>query len=786
MNSVIISSDANVRERALWPGWSASSPGIERYRVPGGGAITVAIEAGDRLSLIDVEGAQTCLLTTFDPNWKAAPEIFGTKPNRKTDDLDTWLSQSDSNTAFASRLKNLGVDFGGLVYCSFFGPDSGAGEQIDLVASGSGVVVAIAPGGPMQVEKQNPPTEIEIRILRSKPQEERDPVLPEPLADPLQDFRINRATASSYEVKAGEFIQIIDVQGQQCTDFQAFSVPALDKGIERCLDVTTTRTLMAQGYPGPGQHAKYYDQDLQPLLEIVQDHCTRHDAFGLACTAKYYDDTGYPRHVNCSENFNYALKKYAVQPRPGWMAMNFFYNTGIDDANQFYLDEPWSRPGDYVLLQALTDLVCVSSACPDEISAANGWNPTDMHIRTYSPKESFRRSVGYRKSPEANVTMTQETGFHARTSELTRDFVEYNGYWMPNSFTNHGAIAEYWACREKCIIMDLSALRKFEVIGTDAELLMQRCLTRNIRKMSDGHVMYTAMCYDTGTMIDDGTLFRLGPDNFRWIGGSDYGGEWLRTKAEELGLKNVRIKSSTDQLHNLAIQGPLSREILNNVIWTPPSQPGMEEMEWFRFAIGRIGEANGIPVIVSRTGYSGELGYEVFCHPGDGPAVWDAIWEAGAPKGMLPLGLEALDMLRIESGLIFAGYEFDDQTDPFEAGIGFTVPLKTKQEDFIGREALVTRKESPQRKLVGLELIGDETAAHGDCVRVGRHQVGIVTSAMRSPILMKNVALCRMSVEHAEVGTEVEVGKLDGHSKRLPATVVPFPFYDPKKERPRS
>jgi len=166
--------------------------------------------------------------------------------------------------------------------------------------------------------------------------------------------------------------------------------------------------------------------------------------------------------------------------------------------------------------------------------------------------------------------------------------------------------------------------------------------------------------------------------------------------------------------------------------------------------------------------------------------VWDAIWEAGEPKGMLPLGLEALDMLRIESGLIFAGYEFDDQTDPFEAGIGFTVPLKSKEEDFCGREALIRRKESPQRRLVGLELVGDEPAAHGDCVHIGRHQVGIVTSGTRSPVLKKNIALCRMAIEHVEPGTEVEVGKLDGHSKRLPATVVPFPFYDPEKKRPRS
>ena len=142
--------------------------------------------------------------------------------------------------------------------------------------------------------------------------------------------------------------------------------------------------------------------------------------------------------------------------------------------------------------------------------------------------------------------------------------------------------------------------------------------------------------------------------------------------------------------------------------------------------------------------------------------------------------------MRIESGLIFAGYEFDDQVDPFEAGIGFAVVLDG-EEDFVGKEALIERKAHPQRRLVGLELQGSETAGHGDCVHgAGRSQIGVVTSGMRSPILKKNIALCRMAVQHAEIGTEVQVGKLDGQQKRIPATVVRFPFYDPDKTRPRS
>jgi aminomethyltransferase len=142
-------------------------------------------------------------------------------------------------------------------------------------------------------------------------------------------------------------------------------------------------------------------------------------------------------------------------------------------------------------------------------------------------------------------------------------------------------------------------------------------------------------------------------------------------------------------------------------------------------------------------------------------------------------------MLRIEAGLIFAGYEFDDQVDPFEAGISFVVDLKT-EEDFVGRAALEERKAHPQRVLVGLELEGNETAGHGDGVYVGRQQVGVVTSGTRSPTLKKNIALCRMAVQYSELETAVEVGKLDGQQKRIPATVVRIPFYDPDKTRPRS
>ena len=767
----------------LIPGVPTLGFGVERYVAEGGAATVFSLEPGDSLTVRDGEGRQAVEIAAFAPDGSADTEALGAKASGTAEGLKAMLGADDEPArSLAGSLQRRGLDIAAARSIDLLGGDSRPGDEATYEAERPLVCFVAAPGGAMRVDRQNPPTRIEIFVTRANPVEPDEHPAPEPLVDPRIDRRIAACTAEAYEVKAGEFIQIIDVQGRECSDFQAFTLAGLDKGQELCLDATATRTLMGSAYPAPGLLSKFYDRDLRPMVEVVRDTCGRHDSFLYACTAKYYDDMGYPGHVNCTDNFNGVLAPYGIEPRRGWMAVNFFFNTGFDVTNQTFFDEPWSRPGDYVLLQALTDLVCVSSACPDDIDAANGWNPTDIHVRVYSRENVFSKAVAYRVTPDADPKLTKETGFHSRFSEHTRNFAEYNGYWLANSFTNRGALDEYWACRERAVIMDLSPLRKFEVLGPDAERLMQWVLTRNMRRLATGQVVYSAMCYETGGMIDDGTAFRLGDDNFRWIGGSDYGGEWMREQAAKLGL-NVWVRSSTNQLHNVAVQGPKSRDILKEVVWTPPAQPSVEELGWFRFAIGRIGDYAGIPVIVSRTGYTGELGFEVWCHPRDAAGVWDAIWATGEPHGLSPFGLEALDMVRIEAGLIFANSEFDSQTDPFEAGIGFAVPLKTKEDDFVGREALIRRKESPQRKLVGLELDGQEPAAHGDCVHLGRAQVGTVTSGVRSPILRKNIALCRMDVTVSEDGTGVEVGKLDGHQKRIPAKVVPFPFYDPTKSR---
>ena len=774
------------RGPVLVPGLPVLPPNVERHLVPGGGTRTLTLDAGDELTVVDREGRQPCELVVFGPEGRSDPALLGASGAGAPAGIQAILQHSDpSARRVRAALSARGLDLGRAVAVRLFGDESRAGGTASFVATSPVTLVAGAPGGPMPVDEQCAPSEI-VLFVRRESRANTKPANgpPPPLAEPLSDFNILPGAARGYEVKAGQLIQLVDVKGRECTDFQAFSLRALDRGLEREIDPTTTRTLMGSLYPGPGLFSKYYTVDQEPLVELVQDTCGRHDSFGLACTARHYEDMGYPGHANCSDNINIEGERFGIRARGGWPAINFFFNTMLDDSNAIGMDEPWSRPGDFVLMRALTDLVCFSTACPDDIDPANGWHPSDIQVRVYDGNEDFKPSVGFRMTADADLQMTKRTAFHDCFAVHTRNFVEYNGYWLAQDFPGHGTIDEYWACRERAVIMDLSPLRKYEVLGPDAERLMQLCVTRDMRRLSVGQVVYTAMCYPHGGMIDDGTVFRLGDNNFRWIGGNDHSGLWLREQAQQRSL-DVWVKTSTDQLANVAVQGPKSRQILERILWTGPTWQTVGELGWFRFSVARLHDFHGIALVVSRTGYTGELGYELFCHPKDARTLFDALMDAGAPSGITPFGLGALDMVRIEAGLIFAGCEFSDQTDPFEAGIGFTVPLRSKNDDFIGREALERRKAQPVHKLVGLDLEGSLVPSTGDCVRVGRAQVGEITSAVRSPVLGRVIALCRMDVTHAALGTLVEVGQLDGHQKRIPARVVAFPHYDPEKRRVR-
>ncbi len=765
------------------PGLRTLPPGVERYQIQGGGINVLEIFPEDKIEIINDEGKQICEIISFNSKGKGDLSILNLKENSNGEYLKKAINQDEKISKLFKR-KNLELNKS--KSSIIFNEDCAMGEKITLTSKDKCTVMISSPGTEMNVHNQNPSTSLTVFLHRAKFEIKNEQyVLPEPLYDPISEKFIKRMTAETYDVKKGDYIQIIDTSGRQCSDFLAFDKIKLDKGIESIIDPTATRTFMGAAYPMPGLFSKFFDADHDPVIEVVRDTVGRHDTFNYACTSKYYEDMGYFGHINCSTNFNNVLNKYSVKPRKGWIAINLFFNTAIDANNVASFDEPWSRPGDYVLFRALKDLTCASSACPCDVDPANGWNPTDIFVRTYPKEKKISKGVAFRVNTDSEPKLTQETGFHAKTSKLTKNFINYNGYWLANNYTNYGAIKEYTSCRESAIVTDLSPLRKFEILGPDAENLMQYTLTRNVKKLSAGQVVYSAMCYENGSMIDDGTLMKFGQDNFRWIGGQEYGGEWLKEQAKKKNFK-VWVKSSTDQIHNIAVQGPNSRKILEKFVWTPDTQPSIKDLQWFRLTIARIESVTGTPIIVSRTGYTGELGFEIWCHPKDAVKVWDKVFEAGKEFKISPLGLEALDMVRIEAGLIFYGYEFDDKTDPFEAGIGFTVPLKTKEDDFIGKEELIKRKNNPQKKLVGLELIGHEPALNGNTVHIGRGQVGVITSGMLSKTLNKNIALCRIDAKHSEIGNEVEVGKMDGHQKRIPAKIVSFPHYDPKKLKVRA
>jgi aminomethyltransferase len=371
------------------------------------------------------------------------------------------------------------------------------------------------------------------------------------------------------------------------------------------------------------------------------------------------------------------------------------------------------------------------------------------------------------------VRMTQDSAFTPSIRQLSDDLAEYNGFWVPQTFAHQGDQAEYWALRQRAALMDLSALRKFEICGADAFALLQYAFSRNLAKVAVGKGAYGCLLNPHGGIVDDGIVFCFGPTHYRYVGNCDTDAVWLRQIAEEKGWS---VAVETVDLHNLALQGPLSLDILKALV------PEVANLGYFQCLESQV---QGIPVLISRTGYTGELGYELFVKPQDGANLWGMLMKAGQPLGLLPLGMKALDRARIEAGLLAMGYEFDDLISPYQAGIGWSVAMK--KPDFIGKAALEAIRQHPPRMAVGLVLEGPEVAAHGQPVFAAgeRWRVGQITSATFSPMLNASIAMAQVVPEYAEPGTAVEVGLLDGLTRRVRATVGPLAAFDPTKSRVR-
>ena len=753
--------------------------------------VKLELQQGDLLTLINSEGGTPILLLTFDAQGESDFDAIGLSTNPRVERnaaepgfnaITRWYQNHGGRlptSGFSVKEESI------LTAVRIFEESTASGEAFIVRASDTITLWMLIDPTQIYTQKRLQSGGMGGAISYEHVRHGLPAnLLPEPFGEVRDEFTIPRGTARSYNVKEGEILQIIDVEGQQCSDFMAMNARALDKGLERYIDSTSTRSMVRGAYPIPGLFDKFYDQDLRPLLKLKQDTVGRHDTFALACTARGYEERGFFGHLNCSDNISNAYARFGIQARRAWPAINLFFNSWIDHHNnQLQVDEAWSRPGDYVAMEAMTDLVAVSTACPDDVDPINGWNPTDIHIRIYKPKTPVSFAVAYRSEPDSEPILTEHSAFHERTSALTRQYTIARDTWLPQSFEATHSIEEYNACRNAVTLQDMSSLRKFDILGPDAEKLLQHALTRDINKLSINRGVYGLMCDNTGAVLDDGTLFRLGQDTFRWCCGSDESALQLKELAESLKL-NVWIKSLYAALPNLAVQGPNSRALMQRIAFTQPTTTSVENMRWFGSTIARVKHREGEPFQLTRTGYTGELGYEIFCHPDSALSIWDSLMEEGKDLGITPMGLDALDVIRIEAGLMSAGAEFGPDVDAYESGLGFAVDLE--KTDFVGKAALERNRQQQRRVLKGLKFKGHEAPVHGDAVMLGRRKVGVVTSATVSPALDCAIAMARLNVEHAEPGQSLEVGKLDGHGKRLKAECCDIPFVDPTRSRARA
>jgi len=392
------------------------------------------------------------------------------------------------------------------------------------------------------------------------------------------------------------------------------------------------------------------------------------------------------------------------------------------------------------------------------------------------------------------------TAFYPRAAPLNRkqQWREWSGYFAASAYHDSHEI-EYNAIREAAALIDVSPLYKYLVSGPDATKLVDRVITRDAQKLAVGRVYYTSWCNEEGRVVDDGTVGRLEENSYRWTA-ADPSLRWFRLNARGL---DVEIEDASERVAALAVQGPLSRDVLE-------AATGAEwgDLRYFGRRAARVGK---IPVDVSRTGYTGDLGYEVWVERGDAVEVWDAFMAAGRPYGVTPAGMLALDVTRIEAGLILIEVDFDSvrralipeqSFSPFELGIlGRFVDFE-KAADFVGRRALEREQErgGPPRRLVGLELDWEpleelyrakgltptlDQAASREPVPlyVRGRQVGKATSTTWSPILKKVVALASVDAGQSEVGTRIEVEwTVEARRSRTPATVVELPFFDPERK----
>ena len=389
------------------------------------------------------------------------------------------------------------------------------------------------------------------------------------------------------------------------------------------------------------------------------------------------------------------------------------------------------------------------------------------------------------------------TAFHPRTFPLCEslNYREWSGYYAVSAYEGHHE-HEYNAIRNAAALIDVSPLFKYLVSGPDAARFVDRLITRDVAKMTVGQVFYTPWCDERGKVIDDGTVSRLSDTRFRWTA-ADPSLRWFRQNAAGL---NVSVEDISEELAALALQGPTSARLLRAV-----SDADIDRLRYFRVTGGVIG---GVRVEISRTGYTGDLGYEIWIPVQHAVTVWDALMEGGKPFDIKPAGMLALDVARVEAGLLLIDVDFfsskkamieSQKYTPYEMGLGRLVSLEKGR--FVGQQALRREhQEGPARQIVGLQVDWTEVeriydkaglppAVSAAASRVAvpvyadNRQVGRATTTAWSPVLKNMLALATIDRPHYAAGTRLQLElTVEAVRNRVAATVVPTPFFNPPRK----